>query len=262
MAEGDAVPGAGQPLGDAGAGADWVAGLDQPLAEVVRHNGWKTPADAVKNYASLVSYMGADKAGRGVILPKEGEDLLQWQGWERLGAPAKPEDYGVATRPGADPVLGAWFEQTAHRLRLPKAVAEKLVAAWEGQAQALAQQEASAALMKREKERDAVLAEWGFRRVERQELASRGAHVAGLTDEQIAAMEATVGVKPVMEMLARMGALASEARGAPHNALSPRVDNIEALRADAAFMERYQKGELDAVKRMNAAMMAEVRAGR
>jgi hypothetical protein len=262
MVEGDAVPSSGQPLGAADAAPDWVAQLEPQLVEVVKHNGWKSPADAVRNYAALVSYMGADKAGRGVVLPKSDEDLLSWPGWEKLGTPARPEDYGIATRPGVDPVLASWFEGIAHQLRLPKVVAERLVAAWEGQAKELAQQEQSAALARREKERDQLLQEWGFRRLERQELASRGAHVAGLTDEQIAAMELAIGVKPVMEMLARIGGLVSEAKGVPHNALSPRVESVEALQADPVFMERYRAGDPDAVRRMNAAMLAEVRAGR
>ena len=264
MTEGDAVPGAGtgQPLATANVASDWIAQLDPPLAEVAKNNGWKTINDPVKNYMALVSYMGADKAGRGVVLPKGEEDFFSWPGWEKLGTPAKPEDYGIATRPGVDPVLASWFERTAHQLRLPKTVAERLVAAWEGQAKELAQQEQSAALARREKERDQVFAEWGFRRLERQELASRGAHVAGLTDEEIAAMELAIGVKPVMEMLARIGGLVSEARGVPHNALSPRVESVQALEADPDFMARYRNGDPDAVRRMNAAMLAEVRAGR
>ena len=51
-------------------------------------------AALAKGYVHAQRLVGAER----IALPGRNQDLAAWEGWDRLGRPARPEDY-VITRP-------------------------------------------------------------------------------------------------------------------------------------------------------------------
>lgn len=71
-------------------GNEWRNGLDE-FSEVIDSKGWKNNNDVLKSYVNLEKAVGADK----VVLPQKDSDILQWEGWEKLGVPETSEQYAM-----------------------------------------------------------------------------------------------------------------------------------------------------------------------
>jgi len=103
---------------------NWAAGLDE-YQDTIAAKGWSGPGDVLKSYVNLERQVGADK----VVLPAEGSDLAEWEGWSKLGTPEKAEDYQLAAPEGFENYsqdLSDWFRNAAHEMKLPAATAQGL----------------------------------------------------------------------------------------------------------------------------------------
>ena len=106
------------------AAESWATGLDD-YNEVIEAKGWQSNADVLKSYVNLERQVGADK----VVLPSEGTDLAEWEGWQKLGTPESAEDYQLAAPEGFenyDQGLSDWFREAAHSARMPAEQAQRL----------------------------------------------------------------------------------------------------------------------------------------
>ena len=102
----------------------WTAGLED-YQDVIDAKGWQSNADVLKSYVNLERQVGADK----VVLPGEGTDLTEWEGWKSLGTPENADDYKLAAPEGFDGYsaeLSDWFRNAAHEMKLPATIAEGL----------------------------------------------------------------------------------------------------------------------------------------
>ena len=74
--------------------SDWLAGVPDDLRGLAEEKGWKEPADALRTARQMEEFLGADKAGRGLVLPKDEEDK---EGYERvyraMGRPDNADGY-------------------------------------------------------------------------------------------------------------------------------------------------------------------------
>jgi hypothetical protein len=103
---------------------NWAAGLDD-YQDTIKAKGWSGPGDVLKSYVNLERQVGADK----VVLPTEGSDLSEWEGWSKLGTPEKAEDYELAAPEGYEAYsqdLSDWFRGAAHEMKLPASMAQGL----------------------------------------------------------------------------------------------------------------------------------------
>lgn len=103
---------------------DWTQGLDD-YQEVIEAKGWQGAGDVLKSYVHLEKQVGADK----VVLPTDGTDLNEWEGWSKLGTPEKAEDYQLAAPEGFENYsqdLSDWFRSAAHETKLPASTAQGL----------------------------------------------------------------------------------------------------------------------------------------
>jgi hypothetical protein len=73
----------------------WNQGLDD-YQEIIDAKNWQSAGDVLKSYTNLEKAVGADK----VVLPNPDSDLLEWEGWEKLGTPSDPTDYAMASPDG------------------------------------------------------------------------------------------------------------------------------------------------------------------
>ena len=109
----------------------WVSSLPESVRGVVLNKGWKAPEDAITSYANLEKLLGADKAGRGVVLPKDDAGADEWgQFWNRLGRPEAADQYNIPLPDGDD---GGFAKQAAtwfHEAGLTQRQAEGLAGKW------------------------------------------------------------------------------------------------------------------------------------
>jgi len=83
---------------------DWYKGLesytvqrnDGSTVPIYEEKGWKSNADIVKSYMHLEKAVGANK----VVLPGENDNILDWEGWDKLGVPKEADEYPLAAPEG------------------------------------------------------------------------------------------------------------------------------------------------------------------
>lgn len=233
--------------------AGWLDDLPEDLRGFAAAKAWSGPAAAVESYRQLERLLGADKAGRGLVLPKDDDDTEGWRTvHERLGCPETPEDYALDLPEGvsADEAV-AEFRSLAHDLGLSLAQAKRLTGWWRGRLEAALAAQAEAAGRTARAAEDDLRARWGGdydtrmadaerarRRFVRDDGADGG---AGLGD-----LEAVTGKPAAMAMLAEIGAALGEDRhaGGGHDggfALSPEEARreLEQLQRDRGFMGAF-----------------------
>jgi len=244
------TPAPGQPAD----GGGWLASLPDDLRGVAEHKGWKDPADALRSYRHLEEYMGADKAGRGLVLPKDGADV---EGYERvykaLGRPEEAAGYELNSLFGDDVVdervLGG-MAQAMHEAGLSKTQAHKMGAAYQEMFKAaLAEGEAQYASEVEETKSSLP--------PETIESARRGFRLLRLPPEEAEGVSRTIeralGPRAATELFARLGRAVGEDRP-PEGSLGVDGDagrRIDQLLSDKDFNARYLAGDQAAIKRIN-----------
>ena len=189
--------------------AAWFTEADAPYVET---KGWKGPADAITSYRNLEKMVGADRAGRTVVLPPT-EDAPEWaQVFDRLGRPESADGYKLPVPEGADPAFAKLASAKMHELGLSAKQGAALAAWWNEQAAGStsaqdAAQEAALAAEHQQLEKD-----WGVGpdAQMRRELARRAAVHLGLDAANIDALEKVSGFAKTMKALAKVGDMLRE----------------------------------------------------
>lgn len=213
-ATGSAIADAGTNGANAAAGAgaaaapasfDWgTLTLDPEVKSLVSDRQWKTPNDAIKSYQNLEKLTGVPP-DQMLKLPK-GDDPAAWnEVWNRLGRPAKAEDYKIPLPEGDKgefaKVAANWF----HEAGLTQAGATKLATKW-NEFQAAQMQANTEALAARDlKEVGELKAEWATDYDKHAAIVDKAAETFGMTPEQLAALKQSMGPKAAMNFMRNIG---------------------------------------------------------
>lgn len=205
------LPGAGQtPQGW------WDTVKDPEVKGWLGNKAFPDAETALKSYWGIERLMGAEKAGRTVMLPKDDNDADGWKALSaKLGVPEKVDDYKLPVPEGADEgfskTAAAWMHEAGIPPRAGKAVAEKWNA-WVAE-----QVKAGDAVENAEsaKQMGALEKEWGAEFGPKKELAQRGyrdfAKQFGLDDSAaLKRAESVLGAANLTKFFAGLGALNSE----------------------------------------------------
>jgi hypothetical protein len=168
----------------AAAAGDWTAGLDDVGRASIAKNGYKSLGDLVKGHDHFQRQIGADK----IALPGKDAKPEEWNAvWDRLGRPAKAEDYKFSKPAGADwysDDVAKSFMVAAHKAGISQAQAAAMhdwyvadvKAGWENYTQAETK--------RHETGRATLQQAWGASFAENLEFANRAiAGTDGLADE-------------------------------------------------------------------------------
>jgi|TARA_R110000744_G_scaffold107476_3_gene203966 hypothetical protein len=104
---------------------NWTDGFEEPIKEHMLTKGYEDSAALANAYVNLEKTIGADK----MTLPAADADLMEWDGWHKLGTPADPEDYDLAAPDGYegyDTNTADWFREAAHGAKVPAPMAQRL----------------------------------------------------------------------------------------------------------------------------------------
>ena len=251
---GNPAPGAGD--GGAAAPQDWTAAFDDGTRGFIQTKGWKSPADVLGSYQNLEKLMGADKAGRGVVLPKDDAGADEWgQFYNRLGRPENPDGYKLPLPEGDSGTFAkqaaAWF----HEAGLTTKQAEALASKWNEFTGSTMQAQQAEFEQKAAIDLQELQKSWGDKFEQQAELARRARREAGLSDEEGQAIERALGLKKAAEVFAFLGKQFAEApvkggEGAPAGRFGGTPEDakarIAALKKDQGWTARYLNGDADA----------------
>lgn len=113
------------PPDEQGSAADWRAGLDGELGQLVQQKGWRSARDVLSSYQNLEKLVGGER----LALPPRDAGAEAWAPvWEKLGRPKDAGGYQFKTPEGVEyhEPSASWFRETAFELGLSQAQAEKL----------------------------------------------------------------------------------------------------------------------------------------
>lgn len=179
----------------------WVASKNLPDAE-----------HALQSYWSLERLMGAEKAGRTVMTPKDETDADGWKAiGSKLGVPANAEEYKLPVPEGQNDGFAKLASGWMQKANIPPVMARQLTEQWN----AYATETEKAAKAKSESEVAALTAEWGPKATENTETARRGfrefATQLGITaDPKV--VEDAFGSANFLKFFLGLGALQAESK--------------------------------------------------
>lgn len=225
------------------------------LGEVVKAKGWKHPAEALLSYTNLEKLMGADKAGRTILAPKDAEDAEGWNAiYDRLGRPKDPTGYKLPVPEGDDGALAKAMAPVLHKHGLTARQAEGLAGDWNTMMADMATAANEAYAAQTEAEYKALQSEWGAATKQNEELARRAVAKfgkdVGLNEDKMNALEKAIGTAPMLKMFHAIGASFAEGsfidgKGGGDGAMTPAQAQakINAKFGDTDFMGRYTNAD-------------------
>lgn len=254
---GNPAPGAGE--GSAGGGAaaqDWTTGLAEDVRGFVQTKGWKGPADVIGSYTNLEKLLGADKAGRALVPPKDDAAPEEWSAfYNKLGRPEAPDGYKIPVPDGDAGEFAKTASTWFHEAGLTAKQAETLAAKWNEHMGGTLQQQQAEYAQKSAVDLQDLQKEWGKDFETNAELARRARREAGLSDAEGQAIERALGLSKAAKVFAFLGKQFAEAPmkggegdirgnfGATPEAAKAR---IAALKADPDWSAKYVAGNADA----------------
>lgn len=184
----------------------WLPDADTDTVGYIQNKGWAGADAAIKGYRDLERFVGADKAGRGLVLPKDDDPAEAWAPvWDRLGRPANADGYKLHVPDGQSPDFAKAAAGWMHEAGIPAKAGQALAGKWnefiaaQQKAAEVAEESAFAA------EDAALNRDWGSEKTARMEIARRTAKELGMTDAAIGALEKAAGFSGVMKTFAKIG---------------------------------------------------------
>lgn len=296
-----AAPGEGSGAGGAGSGAGAGAGAGTGAAAAVvpaagagtgekpwydtavkdpeakawieSYKGAYPDVDSVVRKAyNLEKFVGAEKAGRGVIVPKPDATAEEWAAFNKqvFKVPEKPDGYAmpqgvdatVAEAVKADPMWGK-FQTLAHKIGMPVSHFNEVLSFFMNESKGHNDTEYAKLEQQADAEVAALKNEWpGVEYDKNVELGRRAAasFVPHKSKEEltdiITKMEGALGTGMTLRLWAAIGkgmgeheGVMGEGQGDTGGVMSPEAARvrIDALKKDAAWGAKYANGDADAV---------------
>jgi hypothetical protein len=255
--QGNAAPG-GQP------GQPWYGGFPEDVRGFVENKGWKDPSDAITGYINLEKFLGADKAGRGLVLPKDDAAADEWgQVYDKVGRPKSADEYKLPVPDGDTGEFAKMAAGKFHELGLTSKQAEALANWYNEQSMAMASSQMNQAGINAEQQMEALKQEWGKEYDSNIEAGRRAARQFGVGEEMLTKMEDALGTGEMLKFFAKIGKGMGEdsfvsGDGAGKFGMSPEAARvrISQLKADPEWTAKYLNGNADARSEMERLMRA------
>lgn len=178
---------------------------------------------AAKAAWSLERLLGADKAGRTVVLPKDDADVEGHKAFNaKLGVPETAEGYKLPLPEGqTDDAFAKTASKWFHANGVPPKAAEGIVKEWNTFIQGEIKRQAELETAQSEAKLNALKTEWAHQFDERAEHGRRGLKAvgeqAGLDDADLKKLEASLGTDKMLKMFWKLGEATKEASSAGGN---------------------------------------------
>ena len=242
------------------AATDWTTGItDDATRSWVVTKGYKDPGALATSAHHLEKLVGAG-LDRVVQLPKENTPEAWNAVYDKLGRPAKADEYKIPVPDGDKGEFASVAKNWFHEAGLNQAQAEKLAAKWNEHVGGIGKASAEAEMGKGAEQAAVLAKEWGAALDQNKAIAKQAVNALGVSGEQIDALQKAMGYDGVMKFFHSIGTKVGEADfvGGGGNqtgggALTPvqAQAEIQQLRKDPDFVAQYTKGNVDARERMS-----------
>lgn len=240
----------------AAAGPEWLKGADELKVGYVQNKGWSDPSAVVDSYMNLEKMMGADKAGRTVVMPGEKAEAAELDAfYAKLGRPTEAKDYKVDVPQGSPPEYADGFRSKAHELGLTSKQVEGL-AAWNNEfAGTLSASQQNQSVEQFNRDVTAVRQEWGAAHDQNLVVARNAAAALGWDATKIDKVSGALGHKATMDMLYQIGSKTGESDfvtgtgtsfGGAKTPAQAKAE-IQALRSDKGFMTKWMNKDAESL---------------
>jgi len=184
---------------------------DPELLGHVQNAGWKSPLDAVQGHRNLEKLLGADRAGRTVVMPKDDATPAEWADfYTKLGRPGTPDGYGIKPPEGQSDAFTKAVTAKMHELGIGSKQGKALADWYAQHGSEMEAQQTAAVTAALDAEQANLKRDWGGEYDMRKELARRAAVGLGMDASTIETLEGAVGFTKVMKALAKAGDLMRE----------------------------------------------------
>jgi hypothetical protein len=254
------VPPSAAPQAPQTASGWWDGFKDNELKGYLANKNYDSPETLGKAYRSLEQLLGADKAGRTVVMPKDDNDVEGRKAfYSKLGVPETPDGYKLPFPEGDDGVFSKTAANWFHEAGIPAKSAERIAANWnkfiEEQVKAGQAQDQERGT----KELEALKAEWGPDFESRGELGRRGLREvgskAGFDDNDLASLERAIGAAKTIKLFSTLGSYlqesgfaggqANQGFGMSMQKAQERLNEIHAERASGKINDYAWKNEAE-----------------
>lgn len=201
------------------ANAAWYGELpaDRPaeFREWVTNKGFADPVSALESQFNLEKLLGADRAGRTLVLPKDENDVEGRKAYfAKIGVPESPDKYELPLPEGDNgefsKVVASWF----HEDGIPKAAAQKIAGKWNEYFGKMIKDAEAAEVAASEQALGKLKSEWGNDFTKNEELARRGlrqyGQKAGLEDGDLKTLETALGTAKMLKLFVALGSSTGE----------------------------------------------------
>jgi hypothetical protein len=261
---------AGNPAGQAPAGegqsqqGSWYQEFPDEVRGLVETKGWQTPVDAINSYANLEKFLGADKAGRGLVLPKDDANPDEWnQVYDRLGRPKSADEYKLPIPEGDTGEFAKVASEQFHKLGLTAKQAQGLAEWWNATQEQMGASQANRSAMDSEQQLAQLQQEWGKDYDANIEAGRRAARQFGVDGETLEKMENALGTADMLKFFAKIGKGVGEdsfveGQSSGKFGMSPEAARvrISQLKSDPEWTAKYLSGNADAKAELERLMRA------
>lgn len=269
----EGTPGAGAASGDQqqSAGGKWYDSFQDPTTKEwlsAYGDAYPTPEALATKAYNLEKFVGADKAGRGVVMPKQDAKPEEWQEFYKKvgGVPEKPDGYklpstvdqNMAAALNADPMVAA-FKEHAHKTGMPPVFFESAMEWYVNAAKGKEQNFADEFSAKAEQDILDLKAEWkGVEFDKNTELGRRASkqfiphETQDEFEDKLTRIEGALGTKETLKLFASIGAAMGEhgfeggdGGGGMSGGMSPESARvrISQLKGDSSFAAKLASGD-------------------
>jgi hypothetical protein len=193
----------------------WDSFSNPDVKSWVANKKYESPELLASSAYSLERLLGADRAGRTAVLPKDEQDLEGLKAFRsKIGVPDAPDGYELPMPPGADENFSKAAKEAFHKAGLPAKAASEVTAWWNDYiAGEVARSEAADKAASEQKLAE-LRGEWADKFDERAEYAKRGfatiGKEAGLDQNDLNRLETALGTDKMLKLFWKLGATNSE----------------------------------------------------
>lgn len=248
--------GAPPPAPNPSGSTPWYSDFAPDLRGYIETKGFpgdgKGVAALADSYRNLEKHFGVP-AEQLLKLPKDVEDKDGWNKiYDRLGRPAKPEEYELSVPPGGDETYAKFIAVAMHELGITKKQAQALAAKQNEFLAGEASREAEAYQATIERQDGELHSRWGEAYDKNVQIARGAFSELGLKPEAVDALEKAMGFAGVMEFFHNIGAkigedkfVSGEGTAGFVGKLSPDAAQarIAAIRQDPILSAKFLNGD-------------------
>lgn len=252
-----AAPAAATPAAPAAPNANpsWLGdGTPEDVRGYTELKGWKSGKDAVESYRNLEKLLGADRAGRTVVIPGENAQAAEVEAFHaKLGRPVEAKDYKITVPEGSNTEFADTAKSWFHEAGLTQKQADVVAKHWNEYANGVMSADTQASAQKVQVEQQQLRSEWGAAYEPNIQLAAQARNKLGISNEEVDSLANVIGFKRTIQMFHDIGKRGGEAdfvNGSHGNgfqgAMTPAqaTARIQQLRGDPEWTKAYIKGDV------------------